>query len=91
MSLHETTIDPVEPFGRGSPAWMRHVTSLVITVLCVMFISLLWRRLNLIPDPGLILLLTVALSAGRLCTPWPCRLRISCPPDGWGRPVAMAT
>jgi len=62
MSLRESSFDPVEPFGRGSPMWVRHATSMVITVLSIMFISLLWRKFNLLPDPGLILLLTVALT-----------------------------
>jgi K+-sensing histidine kinase KdpD len=35
---------------------------LVMTVLCILVSSLLWRKFNLIPDPGLILLLTVALT-----------------------------
>ncbi len=63
MSLHESSsIDPVEQFARNSPIWVRHATSLVVTVTCILFISLLWRKFNLIPDPGLILLLTVALT-----------------------------
>lgn len=62
MSLFDVTIDTSEPFSRGSPLWVRHAASLVFTVLCIMFISLLWRKLNLIPDPGLVLLLTVALT-----------------------------
>ena len=62
MSLRELSFDPVEPFGKGSPMWVRHATSMVITMLSIMFISLLWRKFNLLPDPGLILLLTVALT-----------------------------
>jgi len=62
MSLNESSVNIVDPFGRGSPIWVRHATSMVITVLSIMFISLLWRKLNLIPDPGLVLLLTVALT-----------------------------
>lgn len=62
MSLRESSINPLEPFGRESPMWVRHAAALAMTVVGIMFISLLWRKFNLIPDPGLILLLTVALT-----------------------------
>ncbi|MDP1717701.1 MAG: PAS domain S-box protein, partial [Burkholderiales bacterium] len=62
MSLLDVSIDPSVPFSRGSPLWVKHSASMVMTVLGIMFISLLWRKFNLIPDPGLILLLTVALT-----------------------------
>lgn len=62
MSLTDYSMDSAEHFSRGSPIWVRHAASIVMTVLCIMFISLLWRKLNIIPDPGLVLLLTVALT-----------------------------
>jgi PAS domain S-box-containing protein len=47
----------------GSRLWLRYAGSGVITLLSVMFVALLWRRLGAITDPGLILLFTVAVSA----------------------------
>jgi PAS domain S-box-containing protein len=46
----------------GSSFWLRYVGSGVITLLSVMVVALLWRRMGVITDPGLILLFTVAAS-----------------------------
>ena len=46
----------------GSSFWLRYVGSGVITLLSVIVVALLWRRLGVITDPGLILLFTVAAS-----------------------------
>jgi len=47
----------------GSRFWLRYVGSGVITLLSVMIVALLWRRMGAITDPGLILLFTVAAAA----------------------------
>ena len=46
----------------GSGFWLRYVGSGVITLLSVVVVALLWRRMGVITDPGLILLFTVAAS-----------------------------
>jgi len=40
--------------------WGRYATAGVITLVSVLLVAILWRRLGAIPDPGLILLFTVA-------------------------------
>jgi PAS domain S-box-containing protein len=42
--------------------WLRYVGAGVLTLLSVMVVALLWRRMGVITDPGLILLFTVAAS-----------------------------
>ena len=46
----------------GEPArwWGRYVAAGMITLLSILIVSVLWRQLGAIPDPGLILLFTVA-------------------------------
>jgi len=47
---------------RGSPHWARYLASGLITLLSLALVTLLWRELRAITDPGMILLFTVALS-----------------------------
>lgn len=46
--------------GGPSRAWSRYVAAAVLTLASILVVGLLWRRLNAIPDPGLMLLFTVA-------------------------------
>ncbi len=46
----------------GSPHWARYLASGLITLLSIALVTLLWRELRAITDPGMILLFTVALS-----------------------------
>lgn len=46
----------------GTGFWLRYVGSGILTLLSVIVVALLWRRLGVITDPGLILLFTVAAS-----------------------------
>jgi len=46
--------------GRSSQGWMRLLGAGVITMLSIFVVGVLWRGLGVIPDPGLILLFTVA-------------------------------
>ena len=46
--------------GRASQGWMRLLGAGVITMLSIFVVGVLWRGLAVIPDPGLILLFTVA-------------------------------
>jgi PAS domain S-box-containing protein len=46
--------------GRLSPGWLRLLGSGAITLLSILIVGVLWRRLGTIPDPSLILLFTVA-------------------------------
>ncbi|MCW5604343.1 MAG: PAS domain-containing protein [Burkholderiales bacterium] len=59
MSLREYA---AARFGWKASRWTAHLAAALITVTCVMLAALLWRRLGAIPDPGLILVLTVAVS-----------------------------
>ena len=45
-----------------APHWMRYLASGLITLLSLFIVAVLWRRLGAITDPGLILLLTVAVA-----------------------------
>ncbi|MGH6692751.1 MAG: PAS domain-containing protein [Gammaproteobacteria bacterium] len=47
--------------GRSSD-WVRYLGSGVITVLSVLIVAVLWRKMGAIADPGLLLLFTVAAS-----------------------------
>jgi len=52
--------------GRPSLAiagWVRFAGAGLLTLLSVFIVTVLWRRLGILPDPGLLLLLTVALSS----------------------------
>lgn len=46
--------------GGRSPWWVRYAAAGVITSLSILIVGVLWRQLGAIPDPGLILLFTVA-------------------------------
>jgi PAS domain S-box-containing protein len=46
--------------GRPSQWWLRYLASGFITLASIVIVSVLWRRMGAIGDPGLILLLTVA-------------------------------
>lgn len=46
----------------GATHWGRYFASALITLLSLAIVTVLWRRLGAITDPGLILLLTVAVS-----------------------------
>jgi PAS domain S-box-containing protein len=45
---------------RSSHWWGRYAAAGVITLVSILVVAVLWRRLGAIPDPGLILLFTVA-------------------------------
>jgi PAS domain S-box-containing protein len=49
-------------FGMRSPAWVPHLASGLFTIVSIILVTLLWRRLGAISDPGLMLVLTVAVS-----------------------------
>src|SRR5665647_668427 len=59
MSLREFNTNA---FGMRSPAWVPHLASGLFTLISVMLVTLLWRKLGAISDPGLMLVLTVAVS-----------------------------
>ena len=59
MPLQEWVADTL--LGRSSH-WVRYLGSGVITLMSILVIAVLWRQLAAIPDPGLLLLLTVAAS-----------------------------
>jgi len=46
----------------GATPWGRYFASGLITLVSIAIVTVLWRRLGAITDPGLILLLTVAIS-----------------------------
>lgn len=48
--------------GAGPPFWARYVASGLITLASIAAVTVLWRELRAIADPGLILLFTVAIS-----------------------------
>ncbi len=58
MTLYDWITDSI--LGKTSHWWVRYLAAGLITLLSIFIVALLWRRLNAIPDPGLILLLTVA-------------------------------
>jgi PAS domain S-box-containing protein len=51
-----------EVFGPDSPQWLSQFTAGLLTITSVVIVALLWRQPGALPDPGLILLLTVATS-----------------------------
>ena len=59
MPLQEWVADTL--LGRSSH-WVRYLGSGVITLLSVLAVGVLWRGMGAIPDPGLLLLFTVAAS-----------------------------
>jgi PAS domain S-box-containing protein len=59
MPLQEWVADTL--MGRSSH-WVRYLASGVITVLSILVLAVLWRKLGAIADPGLLLLFTVAAS-----------------------------
>jgi PAS domain S-box-containing protein len=48
--------------GKPSQWWVRYLASGFITLVSMVLVAVLWRRMGAIGDPGLILLLTVAAS-----------------------------
>ena len=48
--------------SRESRFWLRYIGSGAITLVSILIVALLWRGIGAIPDPGLILLFTVAAS-----------------------------
>ncbi len=58
MTLQDWITDSL--LGRPSQWWMRYLVAGLITLLSIFIVSVLWRQLGAIPDPSLILLLTVA-------------------------------
>jgi len=59
MPLQEWVADTL--MGRSSH-WMRYLASGLITLLSILVVAVLWRKLGAITDPGLLLLFTVAAS-----------------------------
>ena len=59
MSLNQWV---VQPWSAGSPYWTRYVASGLITLFSIAVVTILWRDLKAIADPGMILLFTVAIS-----------------------------
>lgn len=59
MPIQEWVADTL--LGRSSH-WVRYLGSGVITLLSVLVVGILWRKLGAIPDPSLLLLFTVAAS-----------------------------
>lgn len=49
-----------DTLARPSHWWGRYAAAGVITLVSILLVAVLWRRLGAIPDPGLILLFTVA-------------------------------
>lgn len=58
MTLYDWIADSM--LGRPSHWWVRYLAAGLITLISIFIVALLWRRLGAIPDPGLMLLLTVA-------------------------------
>jgi PAS domain S-box-containing protein len=58
MERHDSMFATV--LGSASQAWTRLLASGAITLLSILIVGVLWRRLGIIPDPSLILLFTVA-------------------------------
>jgi PAS domain S-box-containing protein len=48
--------------GLSKADWLPHITSLLITVTSITLITLLWRNLGALPNPEVLLLLTVVVS-----------------------------
>ena len=51
-----------QPWPGRSPYWARYLASGVITFVSIATVTVLWRDLGAITDPGMILLFTVAIS-----------------------------
>lgn len=51
-----------QPWGVRTPYWARYLASGAITFVSIAIVTVLWRDLGAIADPGMILLLTVAIS-----------------------------
>jgi PAS domain S-box-containing protein len=58
MSVQDWIADSL--LTRSSPWWGRYAAAGLITIASILLAAFLWRRLGAIPDPGLILLFTVA-------------------------------
>lgn len=58
MTLQDWITDSM--LGKSSHWWVRYLAAGLITLLSIFVVAMLWRRLGAIPDPGLILLHTVA-------------------------------
>ena len=58
-----TTMNRVsEALGFGKPDWLPHVTSALITMASVALVATLWRSVGALPNPEVLLLLTVAVA-----------------------------
>lgn len=58
MTLQDWMEDSL--LGKTPHWWVRYLAAGLITLSSILVVAVLWRRLGAIPDPGLILLLTVA-------------------------------
>jgi PAS domain S-box-containing protein len=58
MTLQDWITDSM--MGKAAHWWVRYLAAAFITLLSVLVVSVLWRQMGAIADPGLILLLTVA-------------------------------
>ncbi len=58
-----TLLDQVtDSIGVSKSDWLPHVTSFLITVASIMLITVLWRNVGALPNPEVLLLLTVAVA-----------------------------
>lgn len=58
MTLYDWVADSL--LGKTPHAWVRYLAAGFVTLLSIFIVAVLWRGIGAIPDPGLILLLTVA-------------------------------
>ncbi len=58
MTLQDWMVDSL--LGKQTQWWVRYAAAGVITLLSIFVVAILWRQLAIIPDPGMILLFTVA-------------------------------
>jgi PAS domain S-box-containing protein len=58
MTLYDWLADSL--MGQTPHAWVRYLAAGLVTLLSIFIVAVLWRGIGAIPDPGLILLLTVA-------------------------------
>ena len=58
MTLYDWVADSL--LGKAPHAWVRYLAAGLVTLLSIFVVAVLWRRMGAIPDPGLILLFTVA-------------------------------
>jgi len=60
MTLYDWVGDSL--LGKTPHWWVRYLAAGLITLLAIIVVAVLWRQMAAIPDPGLILLLTVAVA-----------------------------